>query len=303
MSADAASVLARRVRRDLDRPVHAAVSQWGARLGTEAGAIAVLFYGSNLRTGSLDGVLDFYLLLPGPQKERIWPRIGYHETPVDGHTLRAKTATMSLVRFAQAARGHTRETTIWARFTQPAALVWTRDADAAEAIANAVGDAVRTASMLAAAVGPDCGRESDFWRALFRATYRAEFRVEATGREDSILELNRAHFDGLLTDAWNAQGLAFDSAGGLLCPHLAPTRRRAIRRWWELRRRLGKAVNLTRLAKAARTFDGAADYAAWKIERHTGIALPLTPFRRKHPLLAAPGVLWTLWRARRGGRA
>ena len=40
-------------------------------------------------------------------------------------------------------------------------------------------------------------------------------------------------------------------------------------------------------------------YAAWKIERHTGIPIKLTPWRERHPLLAAPGVLWSLWRARR----
>ena len=47
----------------------------------EAGALGVLFYGSNLRTGSLEGVLDFYVLLPGPQRERIWPRVSYREWP------------------------------------------------------------------------------------------------------------------------------------------------------------------------------------------------------------------------------
>jgi hypothetical protein len=35
------------------------------------------------------------------------------------------------------------------------------------------------------------------------------------------------------------------------------------------------------------------------VERHTGIPVPLTPFREKHPILAAPGVLLRVWRARR----
>ena len=53
-----------------------------------------------------------------------------------------------------------------------------------------------------------------------------------------------------------------------------------------------------RLVKAAFTFDGAARYAAWKIERHTGVPIMLTPWRERHPILAAPGVLWRVWRER-----
>ncbi|MEO0643323.1 MAG: hypothetical protein AAFY47_07910, partial [Pseudomonadota bacterium] len=61
--------------------MHAEVRAFAEALAHEAGALAVLFYGSNLRTGSLDGVLDFYVLLPGDAREEpaIWPRVSYHE--------------------------------------------------------------------------------------------------------------------------------------------------------------------------------------------------------------------------------
>ncbi|HYD45199.1 MAG TPA: hypothetical protein VEA79_08045, partial [Phenylobacterium sp.] len=73
-------------------------------------------------------------------------------------------------------------------------------------------------------------------------------------------------------------------------------------RWgWSLRQALGKPLNVARLIKAAFTFDGAARYAAWKIERHTGVDIELTPWRERHPILAAPGVLWRVARARRRG--
>lgn len=68
---------------------------------------------------------------------------------------------------------------------------------------------------------------------------------------------------------------------------------------WHARQRLGKPLNILRLAKATATFEGAARYGAWKLERHTGIALEVTPFRERHPLLAMPGAAWELWRARR----
>ena len=51
--------------------------------------------------------------------------------------------------------------------------------------------------------------------------------------------------------------------------------------------------------KAAFTFQGAARYAAWKIERHTGVPIEVTPWRERHPILAAPGVLLKVWKSRR----
>ena len=68
------------------------------------------------------------------------------------------------------------------------------------------------------------------------------------------------------------------------------------------RRRLGKLLNLARLARAMTTFEGGMRYAAWKIERHTGLPVKVTPLRERYPLLAAPSVLWLLWRSRRRER-
>ncbi|NVD44553.1 hypothetical protein [Qipengyuania atrilutea] len=297
------SELQQRIAERLGATVAPEVANFGAMLGREADACAVLFYGSNLRTGSLDGVLDFYVLLPGAQKERIWPRIGYREWTAGETMLRAKIAVMSLEKFAAACRGETRDTTIWARFVQPSALVWSRDATATESVENALTDAAVTAGELAAALGPDSGTAEVFWQSLFEATYRAEFRVEKQARAGSIVEANRAHFAGLLPLAWAAGGIAFEDCGkGLLRPRLPADRRSRVLRWWNARRRLGKPLNLLRLAKASTTFEGAADYAAWKIERHTGTRLEVTPFRRKYPLLAAPSVLFALWRIKRERR-
>ena len=293
------SDLAQRIGASLDRSVRDEVAAYAKRLGEEAGALAVLFYGSNLRTGSLEGVLDFYILLPGPQRERIWPRVSYREWDHAGERLRAKIATMSLRQFANAAKGLSRDTTIWARFVQPSALVWQANEEARAEVTQALCAAAVTAGRLAAAVGPARGTEDDYWRALFRATYKAEFRVEKPGRENSILEVNAEHFDGLLPIAWNAGGMRFKRMNGLFEPLPNSAERRRVLKWWNRRARLGKPLNLLRLAKATTTFDGAADYAAWKLQRHTGIALEVTPFRARHPLLAAPGALVELWRKRR----
>jgi hypothetical protein len=96
--------------------------------------LAVLFYGSILRTGDLDGVLDFYVLtqhvrpgLRGLATRLLWPDVSYHEVELDGQVLRAKVATMTLAQFQAATRGQGIDTTIWARFVQPAGLVWSAE--------------------------------------------------------------------------------------------------------------------------------------------------------------------------------
>jgi hypothetical protein len=295
--------LGARIAATLDAEVAPEVRAIGAKLGREAGAEAVLFYGSNLRTRSLDGVLDFYVLVPGREGARIWPRVSYREWPGEGGgpTLRAKIATMALDTFARAAAGRSRDTTIWARFVQPAALLWAADREARDAVIAAVAAAAQTAARLAAALGPATATADDFWRALFRATYRAEFRVERPGRENDILSVNAAHFEGLLPLAWEAGGIRYDKVGSELTPNLSAAERSRTLAWWRARRRLGKPLNLLRLVKASTTFEGAARYAAWKLERHTGVPVKLTLWRERHPVLAAPGVLWTVWRRRRPG--
>jgi len=298
-SVPSVSALTQRISTSLCARVDPAVAEFAARLACDAGAAAAFFYGSNLRTGSLEGVLDFYLLMPGPQQEKIWPRVSYHEWDHAGVTLRAKVAAMALSTFAEAAKGERHDTTIWARFVQPSALVWLADDKFRFEVTSAIESAACTAVRLAAALGPESGTAEEYWRALFQATYKAELRVEKPGREDSILSVNQGHFDGLLPLALSAQNITFDHEGAKLTPHMEPAERKKILRWWAARRRLGKPLNLLRLIKATTTFEGAARYGAWKLERHTGTVVELTPWREKHPLLAAPGVLFQLWRQRK----
>lgn len=292
----------KRVTAGLGQSVMPEVQAFARRLAHDDQTLAVLFYGSNLRTGSLDGVLDFYVLTQGPVEKGIWPRVSYHEWALEGRTLRAKVATMTLDTFHEAAAGRLLDTTIWARFVQPSALVWSHDSAIVDGVAQAVAAAARTAVRLAVALGPAVGTPDDYWRCLFRATYAAEFRVEKPGRENSILSVNQAHFDGLLPLALIDDGIGIDHEGdNRIRPLLGSPERRATLRWWHRRRRIGKGYNALRLVRASTTFDGAARYAAWKIERHTGVAVSLSPWQEKHPVLAAPGVLWHVWRARHRG--
>ncbi len=298
--------LAAFVRAELAQPVPAEVRAFAADLARDHGVVAVLFYGSNLRTGELDGVLDFYLLTGAPHRRglrgllerRFWPEVGYHERLVGGRTLRAKVAVMPLDVFRRAAEGAALDTTIWARFVQPSALIWSDAPSVAVEVEAAIAAAAVTAGRFAAALGPAQGAPLEFWKALFRRTYSAELRVESSGRVDQVLAFNPGRYEALLPLAWARAGIGH-GAGTVVSPQLDAVERRRLERAWAARQRVGKPLNVARLLKAAFTFDGAARYAAWKIERHTGLPVPVTPWRERHPILAAPGVLWRLWRARR----
>ena len=100
-----------------------------------------------------------------------------------------------------------------------------------------------------------------------------------------------ARYAALLPAAWRAGGLDFAVGDdGLLAPALSAKERAAAERRWRRRRRLGRPMNLLRLLKAASTFDNAADYVAWKVERHSGYRIEPSEFQRRHPLLAAPAL-------------
>lgn len=267
---------------------------------------AILYYGSTLRTHDLTGILDFYRLTKVPHRrglrgaiERVlWPEVSYHEVRVDDAVLRAKVATLPLAQFHRAAQGQTLDTTIWARFVQPCQLVWCADVVAGRQAVQACTAAVVTASRFAARLGPVSGPAEAYWMSLFQKTYAAEFRVESTDRAGSLLETARSRYTALLTMAWHAGGVSYEDDRGILRPikQGLPS--------WRLPSLAGKPLNIARLTKAAFTFEGAARYAAWKVQRHTGIEIPVTPFAERYPLLAAPGAWWRLRRrqaeARRG---
>ncbi|MBU1377127.1 MAG: hypothetical protein KKE02_13505 [Alphaproteobacteria bacterium] len=297
--------LARRIEAELLTPAPEAVVALARALADPGVDAAILYYGSTLRTGDLSGILDFYRLTRRPHRrglhglvERVlWPEVSYHEVAVGGRVLRAKVATLPLATFRRAAEGRTLDTTIWARFVQPTQRVWSADAKAAADATSAVSAAVVTASRYAAALGPDAGAAEDFWLALFRKTYAAEFRVESTDRADTVMASGADRYAAILPLAWREGGVVFDGEGAVLRPV-----KQGLPGWtWpDL---AGKPLNMARILKAAFTFDGAARYAAYKVERHTGIEIAVTPFRERHPFLAAPGAWIELRRRQRASRA
>jgi hypothetical protein len=298
------------IEAELGQAVPQPVAELAAQLASRArgGAVAVLYYGSTLRTAALDGLLDFYVLLdraadwPGRlaaiANRLLPPNVGYVEGSFGGVMLRAKYAVITMAQFEARVADQSLDTTLWARFCQPCRRPWQRSAADGERVATAIASAVTTASRWAAAHGPTQARPEDYWSALFARTYATEIRVEKTDRSQGIVAASTGRFAQLLPLAWRSAGLSFEVLGnGELSPALGSAERQHLQQRWTSRELWGKPLNILRLLKAAFTFDGGMDYVAWKVERHSGVRIEVKPWQRRFPLLAAPGLYLKLRRS------
>ena len=248
--------LIRFIEAELSEPTFAEAHAFAAEIGARPGVAAVLFYGSCLQRGSAEGMLDFYALTDGPggygQKGLIdWlgRRLPPNVYPETFSNLKAKVAVVSTDEFLQRMSSGQLDTTFWARFCQRAALVWVRDDAARDAAVAAVACAAETASQWAAHLSPGA-KGAEAWRALFAKTYKIEIRVEKPGRAADIVGSDEARFEALwYLTAPARKGVPRMGSWGL--------------RWW-----VGKVLHVSRLLKAALTFEGGPRYLLWKIRRH-----------------------------------
>ena len=276
-----------------------------------AAVLAVLFYGSCRRSGDASGLLDLYVVHDGHRafhggaapallNALLPPTVLLRRAASPVGDVRAKVAVLSRGQFSRRLGADALDTTIWARFCQPATLLHARDDAAAAWASMAAAQAFATAALWAVRLGPDEAAAADYWRGLFARTYGTELRPEAGSRGLAIYQAAAEWFDRGFPLALIAHGLHAEAdARGVLTPALPRARRWRAERWqagWAVRRVLGKALNIARLVKAAFTFEGGADYLAWKIERHSGEALALSEWQRRHPILAAPALLRRLRR-------
>lgn len=290
MTEAAAGDLRAVIAAELARPVIPEAKAFAEALSRRGGVAAVLFYGSCLQKETAEGLLDFYVLTDGRRPYgqgpveawagRMLPPNVYHETLGD---LRAKVAVVSLDEFRARMEPARLDTTFWARFCQRAALVWARDDAARDKAAAAVAAAVQTGAVWAGRLAPEMTGE-DAWRALFSRTYGAELRVEQARRSQDIVAADAGRFNSLwrLTAPARAASPIVDAEAE-----------------WARRQRRGKLRNALRLVKAAFTFKGGLEYAVWKVERHSGRPVEISPWQRRWPWLAAPLVAFRLWRERR----
>lgn len=271
------ATFATHVRPRLLAPAPAAVIAMAEQVRQHhAGVAAVLAYGSSLRDAKpAETLIDLYVLTdtgagvsPSLLSQMgcalLPPNVYYAERASGDGTCRAKYAVLPLSALAARVGRNTANPYFWARFAQPLRLVWSRsdaDTDAVLAIlAEAAETAVANARGLSRDVPP-----AEQWASLFRETYRTELRPESADRARLIVEAESRYYTAvseIFADTSPVHGL------------------------WAMRRLTGKALSVLRLVKAAFTFQGGADYIAWKIKRHSGVEIAVTDFHRRHPLLA-----------------
>jgi hypothetical protein len=229
-------------------------------------------------------MLDFYLIVSSyreaygaswlaPANRLIPPNVFYFQH--DG--LAAKYAVLSEADFNRLNGPETRSVSVWARFAQPARLVWAADDSAHHRAIDAVARAVPTLLGAALPTAIPSNDQLDLWRHAFTLTYSAELRAERSGRSGSVVDADPERYRRFtkpgLAAAVPAQGS------------------------WGRRRLEGKLLSAIRLAKASATFAGGPDYIAWKINRHAGTNIVLKPWQRRWPLLAAISLLPRLLRS------
>lgn len=263
----------------VDPKVVAVAGAIADRYGTASRA--VLFYGSCLRHKRLDGLmLDFYLIVSDYRSayRKKWLEYGNALIPpnvfyFEHAGLFAKYAVLSESDFQRLCGPATNHVSVWARFAQPARLVWVSDAAAERRVVGAIALAAPT--LLAAAGAKDGEALLDRWRRAFALTYSAELRAERKGRAASVVDLEPERYERFSAPAMAA----------------AKALQSKISTRWRWRRLEGKGLSIIRLAKASLTFAGGPDYIAWKINRHAGTAIELKPWQRRFPLLAAISLL------------
>lgn len=250
--------------------------------GTAGGVIAVLAYGSCLRDASVEeSLVDLYVLVdnyasyhPGRCmrlfNRLVPPNVYYAECQHEGRLVRAKYAVVSLDQFERKVTLATRNPYFWARFAQPTAVVYTSGPEIRRRVEAALASAIMTTLHHGIALAGETASPRDAWTAVFQRTYGTELRSEDVGRARQIVDANIEFYR-------NAHALG----------KVAAARPQGFNSLWRWRRIEGKLLSVARLMKAAFTFQGGADYLAWKIARHSGVTVELTPWQRRHPILAA----------------
>jgi hypothetical protein len=270
--------------------------------------VAVLLYGSCRRQQDVtDGVVDLYVIVDEysgayPGRWLRWlnaalpPNVFYMEVPAENALLRVKYAVVSRADFERGNRDAF-HSYFWARFCQPVALLQVRDGQTSHWIAGVLAQA--TLRFLRAAV-PMLGAEpftaDALWIRGFQLTYAAELRPEGSGRPELLVQQDAAYYRQALAAAAKVLEELKSAPGDSYRVAHSESAANACRRAWRWRRGLGCVLSLLRLAKATFTFSGGVDYAAWKVERHTGVHIDVTPQLRRFPLLFGWRVMWQLLR-------
>lgn len=304
-----AVLIRRNAAQPVPRAVHALADAVRERYGDSVQA--VLFYGSCFRAGTVEGLVDLYVLVDAYRSgyrniglavlnRLLPPNVFYLEIPFGEGVVRSKVAVLSLKDFRRGTSRRWFHSYLWGRFSQPAGLLYSRSEEVAEQVVSAMAQAVMT---FVSRVTPRLASRfdaRDLWREGLLLCYRAELRTERPDGVIRLFDAARGEYESLTRAAMAGAPFPVDVDAGA-----EPARyharipsgvRRVARFAWGARILQGKMLSVLRLLKGMCTFHGGLDYILWKIERHSGVTVEVTPRMRRHPFLGIWVLSWRLYR-------
>ncbi len=270
---------------------------------------AVILYGSCLHSQETrEGVVDLYAVIDdyrNAYRERrlrlfnAWlpPNVFYLEIGDGEDVLRTKYAVISREDFARGCRDWF-HSYIWARFAQPVRILYARDETTRDRINRSLAEAVARFLQTTVPVLGTCVVDAEeIWSRGLALTYAAELRPEKQGQPRRLTHLNLGDYGRLTAAAAPVlEGRMQELPRGDFRCIIDAREQRSARRKWRLRRWQGRMLSVLRLIKAVFTFNHCVEYAAWKIKRHTGVTIEVTPRLQRHPILWGSSILWQLLR-------
>ncbi len=256
--------------------------------------VGAIYYGSCRRRVEVEGLVDLHLIVTDPRValgrlegalcRLLPPNVYYLEAGHAGATVRCKYAVLGLDQFRRACTRQAFHSYFWARYAQPVSVVGV-DAVVREQLEESLVDALATYFSRVLPAFPEIDDGLELWVSSLALCYACELRPEGQDRSRSLVEADAAYYRATADAALAARESVLAANG--------PSGARAR---WALRAGWGKVVSLARLFKALATFDGGLDYAAWKLERHSGRRIEVPDAVRRRPLLHLWPLLWRLWR-------
>lgn len=262
----------------------AILPKWGDNV------IAVLFYGSCLRTGVfVNNVADFYLIVDklGNHKNTfitflnklLPPNVYYVETPYNDNILRAKYGIYTFDQFKKMASMDAFHPYLWARLVQPMRIVYLKDENMKIEIVKSIYTSIMT---LMVNVAPQLRNPFDLqelWLKSLKLTYKTEIRPEGKSNIFNIYNSNREYLNEIAKNMLEI--LPYPIQVGEKGEH--NTYYILVGNWakcvntisWALKVVIGKLLSATRLIKSLFTFENALEYGYYKLSKHTpDVAIP-----------------------------
>jgi len=265
--------------------------------------LGFIYYGSSLRDmEDPEKMLDFYVIVDSYRKTHknpirvllnaaFPPAVYYHEMDhEDGVKTTCKYSIMSIKGFERRCSASALLSVTWGRFSQPCVVLYPSDDSARDRIQSARETAVRHMANQTFPLFDGKAKASKFWARGYMQSYRTELRPESSeGRSEEIVLRYLERYTAMMEALYGAP----DEDGHFTLPQGSKF---GAQFKWFLRRLLGKPSTAIRILSSAFTFDGGLDYVQLKLEKHSGVRIPVTQGQRRHPILWSPILAWKYWR-------